>query len=211
MVCEKLRNGYSVQCGENAKRYYQQVVLINRSDVLQYLIKTAGETPEGNYVCNHSVIFQLQSGAKGYRYSGIETGSEIFGYWEKSSVEGNPQYTHIVNILMKGVQESEKCLMRQLDKSDYFAAVQFKDGTVEIYGFEYGLTTSNYSYNPHNNSGGGVISLRSLNESLEDEPPFVYGGDPLDFDNDFEDVVYNPDGDFNDDFNDDFNNQDNND
>ena len=36
--------------------------------------------------------------------------------------------------------------MKSLDLAKYFAAIQFMDGTVEIYGFENGLTTDDYEF-----------------------------------------------------------------
>jgi len=124
-----------------------------------------------------------------------------------SSLDNLPQYSHVVNILLAGISEASKCILKQLDLSDYFAALQHHNGLVEIFGFEYGLTTSDYSYNIQSGNGGGVITLRSMSEALEDEPPFIYGGSQTDFDNDFLDVDFTILGDFNEDFNDDFNNQ----
>jgi hypothetical protein len=57
-----------------------------------------------------------------------------------------------------------------------------------------------------NNDGGALIKLSSGQDALEDELPFIYGGENSDFDILFENVVFVPHGDFNDDFNNDFNN-----
>lgn len=206
MSCARLRQDLDVSCQREAKKYNQQVVLINRDDVLNKLVSLSRTLPDGTYVCTHRVAFNLKENARGYRFTGNEQGAAMYGSFDKSQVEGIPQYSHTVNILASGVSEAVKCILKQLDSSDYFAALQYRDGKIEIYGFDYGLTTTNYSYNPQNNDGGGILSLRSLPESLEDEPPYMYDGNPEDFDNNFEDVIFNPSGDFNDDFNDDFDN-----
>lgn len=207
MSCEKLRAGLLQDCEVPFRRYYQQVVLVNRSDVNNKNILTSYVTIEGEYVCRHRVVFDLLADKTGYRFTLGESAISIYGMFDKTEVENIPQYQHSVNIVLTGISEAVKCIMKQLDYGDYFAALQTYDGTVEIFGFEYGMTTAGYGYDPMNNGGGGVIKLVSVSDSLEDEPPFLYGGDPADFDNNFSDVIYNPAGDFNDDFNDDFNNQ----
>jgi len=202
MICEKIKNGLQIDCSPIAKKYYQQAVIVNREDINNKQILTS--TSEG---CRHRVFFDLKEGKTGYRFSINENSESIFGSFNKQTTDNQPQYSHNVNIVITGVSEATKCLLKQLDLADYFAALQYYDGTVEIFGFEYGLSTSDYGYNPQGGGGGSIIGLKSLSDSLEDEPPFVYGGSPLDFDNNFSDVDFEPKGDFNDDFNDDFNNQ----
>jgi hypothetical protein len=121
-------------------------------------------------------------------------------------VENVPQYLHSVMVAILGVNQAVKCILKQLDNADYFAAVQLYDGTVEIYGFEFGLTTNNYTFDPMNSDGGALIKLSSSSDALEDEVPYIYGGNPEDFDNLFLNLPFVPHGDFNDDFNNDFNN-----
>lgn len=207
MSCEKLRAGLALDCAATQRRYYQQVVLINREDVDQKQILTSTVSIDDQYTCRHRVIFNLKEGKTGYRFSASENSSSIYASFEKSENEGIPQYRHSINIVVTGVSEQIKCLLKQLDYGDYFAAIQFYDSTVEIYGLENGLTSSSYGYDPQNSAGGGVIKLISMSDALEDEPPFVYGGNATDFDNNFEDVVFVEQGDFNNDFNEDFNNQ----
>lgn len=209
-TCEKLRKGQDNTCISMPKRYYQQAVLVNREDVRNRLILVGETLPDDSYIFRHRVLFDLHQNKTGYRFTANENCEEIFGKFDKTETNSIPQYSHSVNVVLSGVDEDLKCIIKQLDYGDYFAALQYYDGTVEIFGFEYGLSTTNYGYDPHNNDGGGVLTLKSLSESLEDEPPLIYSGDPSDFDNNFADVIFNPDGDFNDDFNDDFNNQDNN-
>lgn len=206
MSCEQLRNGLDLSCGNVIKNYYQQAVLVNRADVLNKQILTSTVSIEGVYECRYKVLFNLKEDLSGFLFSMTENGSTIFGTVEKSVVNGIPQYLHGVTINVLGVSQTVKCTLQQLDSADYFVALQLYDGTVEIYGFEFGMTTSNYTYDPQNANGGAIIKLVSLSEALEDELPFIYEGGANDFDNLFQDVVFTPHGDFNDDFNNDFNN-----
>jgi len=206
MSCEKLRNGLDLSCGNVIKNYYQQAVLINREDVLNKQILTSTVSIEDVYECRYKVLFNLKPDLSGFRFSMTENGSTIFGVVEKSVVNRIPQYLHSVTINVLGVNQTVKCTLKQLDYGDYFVALQLYDGTVEIYGFEFGMTTANYTYDPQNANGGAIIKLQSLSEALEDELPFIYEGGASDFDNLFENVVFTPHGDFNDDFNNDFNN-----
>lgn len=206
MSCEKLRVGLDLSCGNIVKKYYQQAVLVNREDILNKLILTSTVSIDDVYDCRHKVSFNLKTDKIGFLFSASENSSTIFGVVEKSVVQGIPQYLHSVTILVLGVSQSVKCVLKQLDYADYFVALQLYDGTVEIYGFEFGMSTDNYTYDPMNSEGGAIIKLKSLNDALEDELPFIYEGDPADFDNLFADVVFTPHGDFNDDFNNDFNN-----
>lgn len=207
-VCEKLRTGLDMSCGNYSKKYYQQAVLVNRSDVQNKLILLSTTDISDNYTCRHRVLFDLLPDKTGFRFTLGENATSIYGTADKTILEGIPQYSHSVNIVILGVDEATKCLLTQLDSADYFVALQFYDGTVEIFGFEYGMTTSDWIYDPQN-TGGSVIKLTSLEDSLEDSLPFVYYSDnpTLDFDNNFADHEIDINGDFNDDFNNDFNNQ----
>lgn len=210
-TCEKIRAGLDMTCGTYLKKYYQQMVLVNRSDINNKLIVTSSVNIEDEYLCRNRVYFDLLEGKTGYRFTIGETASFISGSADKTEVEGIPQYAHSVSLILMGVDEPTKCLLSQLDYSDYFAALQFYDNTIEIFGFEYGLTTNGYKYDP-STTGGTVLTLQSLKESPEDELPFVYrsseyGGEVTDFNNNFAENIFAPQGDFNDDFNDDFNNE----
>lgn len=211
MSCEKIRSGLNLSCAPFASKYYQQLVLINRDDVLNKRIVTSTVDIEGVYHCANRVFFNLKEGLSGFRFTMGENASAIFGNVDKSVVESIPQYNHSVSVVLAGVNEPTKCLLSQLDYSDYFAALQYYDNTIEIFGFEFGLTSQNYNYDPHNSGGAVVIRLSSLNDALEDNLPFVYrstqGTEVEDFDNNFEDVIFDINGDFNSDFNNDFNNQ----
>jgi len=206
MSCEKLRAGLDLSCGNIVKKYYQQAVLVNREDVLNKLILTSTVSIADVYDCRHKVSFNLKTGKTGFLFSASENSSSIFGVVEKSVVQGVPQYSHSVTILVLGVSQSVKCVLKQLDNADYFVVLQLYDGMVEVYGFEFGMTTDNYTFDPMNSDGGAIIKLKSLSDALEDELPFIYEGNSTDFDNLFGNVTFVPSGDFNNDFSNDFNN-----
>lgn len=211
-ICEKLRSGMDLSCATFARKYYQQVVLVNRLDVKNKNVVLSSLDILGNYLCRNRVFFDLIDGKTGYRFSINENSTQIFGSSEKSIIEGIPQYQHSVNVIVKGVDEETKCILSQLDSGDYFAALQYYDGTIEIFGFEYGLSSTGYSYDPANLEGGAIIKLTSVSGAFEDEHPLVYKSNSssdeiADFDSNFVTSVVDLNGDFNDDFNDDFDNE----
>lgn len=207
MACITLETGADYSCGGFAKRYHQQVVIVNKEDVLNWSIQVSKPIPGIPTVCRHRIKFQLKENKSGHRFTFPEKGSMVFGSFGKVEDNNRTEYSHRVQIAVYGIDEDLKCMLRMLDSGGYFAAIQFVDGTVEIYGFEYGLRTNNYTFDPQSAYGGGVIELVSDGSALEDEPPFVYfanGNENEDFNNNFtdnDDVIL---GDFNNDFNNDF-------
>lgn len=211
-VCGTLRNGQDSSCEVIYKKYYQQAVLVNRSDIENKAVVTSYTDIDDNYHCRLRAYFSLFEDKAGFRFQIGESASYIQGIAEKIDDDGVPQYKHSVTIAVMGVTEESKCILSQLDYGDYFAALQFADGTIELYGFEYGLSTNNYSYAP-GQTGGALITLQNLSDSPEDELPLVYfsgtpDGEIADFDRLFLDNAWDDNGDFNDDFNNDFNNED---
>lgn len=209
MSCINLRQGQDSSCNTYARKYYQQVVLVNKSDVKNVLIVTPSTDFDDEFTCRYRISFQLYEGKTGYRFTSTDKGNNVFAMFSKSVKEGFPQYKHTVQLPIFGVDEKTKCVIDQLDFAEYFAAVQYQDGTVEIYGYEFGLKTEDYEYNPANNNGGSLINLSSDEDGLEDEKPFIYisgidGNESIDFDNNFSENPDLPTGDFNDDFNNDF-------
>jgi hypothetical protein len=209
MNCIELRQGQDSSCGAYGKKYFQQIVLVNKQDVEEYQILTSTVNISDEFTCRHRLRFRLYEGKSGFRFTAAELGNSAFASFEKTVKEGFPQYVHNIQVPVMGVDEQVKCLLKQLDNADYFGAAQFSDGTVEIYGFDYGLTSKGYNYDAQNGSGGSILNLSSLNDALEDEPPFVYesgiGGNANDdFNNNFDQNPELPTGDFNDDFNNDF-------
>lgn len=202
MNCSFINKGLNMKCGTPYRRYFQELVLVNKADVKSYLIQTYQNSTERM----NRVRFQLHEGKKGHRFSLPEKGNNLIPSFTKSSDGFRSEYSHRIQTYILGISEDVKYTLRTLDDGDYFGAVKYLDGTVEIYGFQYGLTTNNYEYNPQEQSGGSPLDL--ISETLEDFPPLIYhslGNSEEDFDNDFE---FNTDpillGDFNDDFNNDF-------
>lgn len=209
MNCIKLRSEIDNSCAKVSQKYFQQVVLVNKEDVEAFLIATPYSNINDEFFCRYRIAFKLKEGKTGYRISAPEQGNSVFGFYNKVLKENIPQYKHTVQIAMFGIDEKTKCILDQLDMANYFAALQFYDGTVEVYGFEFGLQSEDYEYNPANNGGGALINLSSDEDALEDERPYVYvsgidGQENEDFNNNFENNPDLPTGDFNPDFSDDF-------
>lgn len=195
MGCLDLYLGQDLRCKTFAKKYYQQVVLINKEDVLNFNIQRTTE--------KHRIEFQLKDGKTGYLYAGNENASVYNASFSKDSSEGVNEYSHQLELPIMGVSEETKLILKQLDSGEYFGAIQWMDGTVEIYGWEYGLKTNDYNYAPQG-SGGSVITLSS--DINEDEPPYIYYSDDpnSDFNNLFSDNSEVVGASFNNDFNNDF-------
>lgn len=191
-VCGKLLSGQDNTCVTLTRRYYQQAVVINRSDIdpatIEYLM-TDFDAPSP--VCAYGVKFELKAGKTGYRFSGIEAGSAYFGTFDKTrSDQGYPQYTHNANLIVAGANEEAKCILSGLDKGSYVVAFQFADGTVEIYGMGSGLTTGDYTGDIQTNGGVVPVILSSLEIAPENYLPLVYvsqveGQESEDFDDNF--------------------------
>jgi len=196
--------GADYSCNKPLKKYYQEAVIVNRADVNNRRITTSYTDENGVFLFRNRVLFDLKPGLTGYRFTLNENATSIIGYTDKSEVNGTPQYSHTVNIAFQGISERQKVIMKELDSGDFLAALQFGNGFIEIFGFEFGLSTTSYSYSPQENDGGGVITLKSDSEALEDEHPFIWAGLTSNFDNNFSDVNFILQGDFNEDFNNDF-------
>jgi len=187
-LCAKLFNNLDVSCIAPPRKFWQQAVLINKSDIDTYTETLPdAETEE----CNYKVTFTLKDGTTGYRILGPEGGSSFFGSYDKSRSDlGYPQYIHNVSILIAGEDEASKCILDSLDKGSFVVALQLKDGTVLIYGLINGLTTGDYSYSIQEGSGGTPIVLSSLEDAPEGNLPLVYesavpGQETEDFDDAF--------------------------
>lgn len=212
MSCIRLYTGQDISCLPIQKKYYQQVVLVNKSDVSTWVVDSRTPQEEmpfptlSNYA--HRIRFSLKPGKTGFLFQGLQNGNGYFAIFSKEIDENIPQYSHTIQLPIFGVSESTKLILKTLDYAQYFAAIQYTDGTVEIYGFENGLTTDDYDYDPQNNGGGSFINLISPENGMEDEPPFIYvpltGTANEDFNNLFVDIEDIELGSFNDDFNNDF-------
>jgi len=205
MGLRRILSGLDVSCQDIFYKYYQQIVLINREDVNTFFINTSETT--------NRIAFNLKEGKTGYLFKSNDIGETLFGSFAKTERKRIPYYTHRVQVPIVGVSESTKVILRDLDLSDCFAAAMYRDGTVEIYGFNYGLKTVDYDYQAQGSFGGAPISMESRYQ--EYDIPYVYS--PLfidvagsatqieqDFCNLFSNIPVIIAGDFNDDFNNDF-------
>jgi hypothetical protein len=193
-VCIDLMKGFDLECeGAKFRKYFQNVVLINRRDVKDFSINSSS-------ILN-SILFNLSATKTGYLFRTSENGGIINADFSKSEKNGIVTYEHKIEIAVTGINENSKTMLKQLDMANFFGAIQFKDGTIEIHGFDYGLKTANYTYTPQG-LGGAVISL--VSKYSEYDPPYVYAGNDEDFDNLFADIPNFFGGDFNQDFSDDF-------
>jgi len=187
-LCAKLFNNLDISCIAPPRKFWQQVVLINKSDIADYTVTLPNATTEE---CNYNVSFTLADGTTGYRITGPEAGSSFYGAYDKSRSDiGFAQYIHNVGFLVAGESEESKCILESLDKGSFVAALQLKDGTVLIYGLINGLTTGDYSYNIQEGGGGTPIILSSLEDAPEGNLPLVYvsavpGQESEDFDDAF--------------------------
>lgn len=183
-----------LSCIDVNRKYYQQIVLVNKDDVNEVVYNVDDD--------NHSILFNLFDGTTGYRYRGNENVSLYSASFSKTVRKGQPLYSHSVNLPVVGVGTTTKLILKELDLANYFAAIQFRSGTIEIYGFENGLTTENYTYEAQNGLGGIGLTLNSKFE--EDEPPYIYLGGETNFNNKFAGIGDLIGGDFSNDYSNDF-------
>jgi len=190
-ICGTLKNGQDASCIAPARRFYQQAVIINKQHIDPASVVISVPTAEAPD-CLYNVEFSLKTGETGYRYTAPEAGSTYKGYFDKTLSDlGYPQYKHNAQILIVGSTEEAKCILDSLSKGKYVVAYQFTDGTVEIYGFENGLTTGDFTYDVQEGGGGTAIVLSSLDIAPENYVPLVYksgtlGGENADFDSNFD-------------------------
>jgi len=197
-VCGTLLAGQDISCAAPPRRYYQQAIIINKNDIDpdSVDISTVPTGTAGALVCNYRVTFSLKEGKTGYLFKGSEKGSTYKGSFDKTTNEtfGTPDYAHHAQLIVAGVEEASKCILSSLDQGLYVVAFQFADGTIEMYGFEYGLTTDDYTFDTQDGGGGTIIVMSSLETSPERYLPLVYksitpGSEVEDFDSLFANPV----------------------
>lgn len=190
-ICGNLKNGQDASCVAPARRFFQQAVVINLGDIDQDSVIITTPTAE-NPDCAYNVQFSLKDGKTGYRFTGPEAGSSYKGYFDKSNADlGFVQYKHNAQILVVGSDEESKCILDSLSKGKYVVVYQFTDGTVEVYGFQNGLTTGDFTYDVQEGGGGTAVVLSSLDTAPENFLPLVYvsavpGSEIADFDSNFD-------------------------
>lgn len=189
-ICGTLKAGQDLSCIAPLRRYAQQAVVINWNSIDRETVEITAPTGVGD-VCAYNVEFSLKEGEAGYFFIGSENGSTYKGFFAKAQSDlGFAQYTHSVQMLMGGVSEAIKCALDAMGKGRFVVALQFADGTVEIYGMEAGLTAGDYTYDVQEGGGGTAIILASTETSPEPRLPLVYksgtpGGETADFDSAF--------------------------
>ena len=176
-ICAELTNGLDLSCVRSLpKKYYQEAVIINFNDI----DRTASVL--GNFAadCDYTVQMILKAGKSGVQVKLPDNGSSIKGFFAKSKTDnGFVQYLHQVQILVAGASAETKCILDKLDRGRYVIAVQLSDGTVEVYGYENGLSTGDYTYDIQEGGGGSLIILQSDENAQEGTLPLVYKSNPV--------------------------------
>lgn len=192
-ICGNLKNGQDASCVAPVRRFYQQVVLINRNDIDPTTVVLS--VPDADSLtCEYNVQFALKTGKTGFRFTGSEAGSTYKGYFDKSVSDlGYVQYKHNAQFLVIGSTEESKCILDSLGKGKFVAVYEFTDGTVEVYGFQNGLSAGDYTFDVQEGGGGTPVVLSSMDLAPENYAPLVYkalvpGGEVADFDANFENV-----------------------
>lgn len=187
--CALLLNGQDAVCTPPKRKYFQQAVVINKSDIdPESVVITRTDYDIAEPVCAYNVEFSLKDGKTGYFFQGPEKGSNYFGTFDRSTSDlGFAQYIHNANMLIVGADEASKCVLESLDKGNFVVAYQFTDGTVEVYGMENGLSTGDYTYDVQGGGGGTAIILASNENAPENYLPLIYksavpGSETEDFD-----------------------------
>ncbi len=188
-ICAILKNGQDAACIAPVRRFYQQAVLINKTDIDPTTVVLSIPTDS---TCAYNVQFSLKTGKTGLRFTGSESGSTYKGYFDKSVSDlGYVQYKHNAQILVVGSTEEAKCILDSIGKGKFIAVYQFTDGSVEVYGWENGLSAGDFTYDVQEGGGGTAIVLSSMDIAPENYVPLVYksmtlNGETADFDANFD-------------------------
>lgn len=200
-ICGKLKSGQDNACPENiVKGYVQEVVLTNFEDV-----KENGITSECAETPKYRAAMLLEEDTKGFRFTGARSGNKIRGWSSKSRDDnGYPIYVHHVQIILIGVSEAQKCILKNLDLGLYVAALKLKsyptpaaseiEEAIEVFGIQNGLSTADYDYDITEQNGVIVIELASQDGSEEPAIPYMYvsqteGSEVSDFDDEFTQIA----------------------
>lgn len=189
-ICAEIDGEIDLSCIRGiAKKYFQEVVIINFNDV----DRTASVLGTIDTTCDYTIQMVLKEGKKGVKFKIPETSGSIFGTAAKSSADttGLPQYLHLVQILAMGIDSEIKCLLDKLGRGKFIIATQLTSGTVEIYGWENGLSTGDFTIDIAGGGGASVVPIQSKDTEQESMLPLIYkpqtGGDAnADFNAQFE-------------------------
>lgn len=190
IICNELTGDIDLSCKRVfPKSWYQEAVFINFNDI----DRTASQLSTNNGTnCAHSVQMVLKPGKKGTRLRLPDGGSTIKGFYDKSTTDnGDVEYLHKAQGLIKGADEETMCIIDKLDHGLYVIALQTKADTVFIYGWENGLSTGDYTWDITAGGGGTVLPFQNKEAEKESMLPLVYkpqtGGDAnADFNSQFE-------------------------
>lgn len=190
VICAELTEGLDLSCVRGLpKAYIQDLVIINFNDI-DKANSVVGNL--GGASCEYTAQMVLKSGKKGVLFRSTQNGTSIKGFTNKSVTDnGFVEYLHQVQLLVVGASKETKCKLDKLDHGKYVAVVKLTDGTIEVYGWENGLTTGDYTYDIAEGGGGGIIVLQSTENAKESMLPLVYksqtgGNESADFDSLFE-------------------------
>lgn len=175
-ICAELTTGLDLSCVRSLpKKYAQEAVIINFNDI----DKATSVLGSFAAACDYTVQMVLKASKSGVQIKLPDNGSSIKGFFAKSKTDnGFVQYLHQVQILVAGASAETKCILDKLDRGRYVVAVQLSDGTVEIYGYENGLSTGDYTYDIQEGGGGSLIILQSDENAQEGTLPLVYKSNP---------------------------------
>lgn len=193
--CGKVFQGFENPCNLKVTGFRQIAVLINLDDIdLDSVVKTLPDYDTGT--CDYTVEFDLKcGGTKGFSIKAIEAGTAIKGYFDKTRNDnGYAQYNHKVDVILSGIDKDVNCVLASLDAGRYAVALLANDGTVVIYGFQNGLSTSDYTYDIVGGGGSAVITLTSNEANPESTLPLIYKAGNgstaiLDFEAEFENTT----------------------
>ena len=170
-ICDIVGQNFAQGCSNDfVSKYYQQIVLINKSDINPSTIIKDTTTP-GAY----NVFFALKTGKKGYRFTGNESNRSISGVTEKTKdAVAGVRYNHKVNYTIYSTSQEIKRLFKAFDKGLFVAALQLTNGEVEIYGLDNGLISGDYTLDVSGTKGATALVFQSDEESLENNLPYTF-------------------------------------
>lgn len=183
-ICGTLGQGIDQACLTNiVKKYYQQMVVINKADINPATVSY--NLPSLATPSDYNISFDLKIGKTGYLFKAIESNRTLSGMAEKTTSETvGVQYAHKVNYTVLSTSQSIKAILNSFDKGKYVVALQLLNGDVEIYGFENGLSSADYTYDIQGTGGATVLVLESKENEFESTLPLHFkSADPnADFD-----------------------------
>lgn len=189
IICNELTGDIDLSCKRGiAKAYYQEAVFINFHDIDHTVTPSLGTGGS----CAYSVQMVLKPGKKGIKLRLPDGGSSIKGSYDKSTTDnGYIEYLHKAQALIVGSDEDTKCTVDKIDHGLFVIALQTKDGNIELYGWENGLSSGEYTWDIVEGGGGTVIPFQNKEKEKETMLPLIYkpqtGGDAnADFNSQFE-------------------------